>query len=62
MRGNGTKKNRGRIYNNYKHKNINNNNTLHGRKIKMFFAREPNVIFTPPPHGFRYADTTHYKR
>lgn len=62
MRGNGTTTNRGRIYNNnYKHKNI-NNNTLHGRKIKMFFAREQNVIFTPPPHGFHYGDTLQFKR
>jgi len=61
MWGNRTKKNRGRIYNNYKHTNI-NNNTLHGRKIKMFFARKPNVIFTPPLHGFRFADTIHFKR
>lgn len=50
-RGNGTKTNRGRIYNNnHKRKNINNNTTLRGRRIKMFFARERNVIhLTPPP-------------
>lgn len=58
MRDNGTKTNRGRIYNNnnnnnHQRKNINNNNnnTLRGRRIKMFFAREQNVklYLTPAP-------------
>jgi len=55
IRGNGTKTNRGRIYNNnnnnnnHKRKNINNNNndTLHGRRIKMFSPGSKTLYLTP---------------